>query len=66
MRERLDEIAFAQIGWIDVHLPRRHLDQPFNHECGFRTSRAAIGVDRHSVGVDRVNLAINLRDIVLA
>ena len=30
MRKRPDEVALAQIRRIDLHLPRRHLDQPFD------------------------------------
>ena len=66
VRERLDEIALAQFGGLDAHLPRRHLDQPLDHEGRFRPSGAAIGIDRRGVGVDRVHLAIDLRDVVLA
>ena len=66
MRKRFDEIAFPQIGGIDLHLPRRHLDQPLDHEGRFRTSCATISIDRRGIGVDGIHLAIDVRNVVLA
>ena len=66
MRERLDEVALAQIRRIDAELARTDLDQPLDHEGRFRPPGAAIRIDRHGVGVDRIDLAIDVRDAVLA
>ena len=66
VREFVDEVLAPQFGGILPHLPRADLDQPLDHEGRFRTPGAAIGVDRHRIGVDGIDLAIDLRDLVLA
>jgi hypothetical protein len=65
MREVLDEVALAQFRGVDAHFTGAHLGQALDHEGRLRPPGAAIGVDRHGVGVDRVDLAIDLRDRVL-
>ena len=61
-----DEVALAQLRGIDPELARPRLHQSLDHERRLRPPRSAIRVDRHGVGVDRVDLAIDVRDVVLA
>ena len=65
MRKRGHEIHPAKFCRIAAGLACGDLDQAFNHKGRFRPAGAAIGVDRRGVGVDRVNLAVNARNIVL-
>ena len=65
IRERLDEILLAQVGGIHAELARADFDQTFDDVSRFRAAGAAIGVDRHGVGIDGVDLAIDVRDRVL-
>ena len=66
MRELGDEVLPAQLGRIDLELPRRRFHQPFDQIARLGAARAAIGVDRRGVGVDADHLGIDRRDVVLA
>ncbi|MCY1357449.1 hypothetical protein D9M69_439430 [compost metagenome] len=66
VRELADEVLAAQFGRIRLQLVRGGLDQPFDHEGGFRPPRAAVGIDRRGVGEHRLDLGIDRRGRVLA
>ena len=66
VRKRLDEVCAAELGGVAPRLTRRDLNQTLDDECRLRAAGAAIGVDRRGVGVDRVDLAIDIGDRVLA
>ncbi len=66
VRKKLDEVLPPQLGGIEPQFACPDLDQPLDHEGRFRPARAPIGVDRHRIGVDGVDLAVDVRDIVLA
>ena len=46
----------ADLDPVDAHLARRHVDQALEQEGRLRPAGAAIGVDRHGVGEDRLHL----------
>ena len=52
-RLRLDEVALAQRVRRDAELARRGVDQPLDHIGRLGPPGAAIGIDRHRVGVGR-------------
>jgi hypothetical protein len=56
-----DEVAPPDLDAIDAEIARRDIDQPLQHEGGFRTAGAAIGVGWHSVRKYHLHLAIDRR-----
>ena len=52
-RLRLDQVAAAERIGRDVEIVRDGIDRALDQIRGFRPPRAAIGIDRHGVGVDR-------------
>ena len=56
-----DEVAPPNLDAIDAEIARRHIDQPLQHEGGFRTAGAAIGVGWHGVRKHHLRLAIDRR-----
>ena len=66
VREFLTKFLRRSSAGILSEFARADFDQPLDHEGRFRPAGAAIGVDRHGVGIDRIDLAIDLRDVVLA
>jgi hypothetical protein len=56
-----DEVAPPDLDAIDVEIARCDIDQPLQHEGGFRTAGAAIGIGRHGVRKDHLHLAIDRR-----
>src|SRR5262249_38278021 len=46
---------------VNAHLGRRNIDQPLEHKGRLRSSSATIGVDRHGVSEDNLDLAIDGR-----
>jgi hypothetical protein len=66
MRELLDEIPAPQLGRVLAQFAGADFDQPLDHKGRFRAAGAAISVDRHGVGIDGIDLTIDLRDLVLA
>ncbi len=65
MRERPHEVLAPQLGRVLADFPRADFDQPLDDEGRFRPPGAAIGVNRPSVGIDRIDLAIDVRNGVL-
>ena len=47
-----------------AELARRDIDQPLDHVGGFRPAGAAIGVDRHGVGVDAAQAHVTGGNVV--
>src|ERR1700722_17489982 len=66
VRKSLDEVCAAELGGVAPRLTRRYLNQTLDHESRLRAAGAAIGVDRRSVGVDSVDLAVDIGDPVLS
>jgi hypothetical protein len=56
-----DEVAAAQFGWIDPHLPGSPIDETLDNVGGFRPPGAAIGIYRHSVGEYPLDLDVDGR-----
>ena len=66
VRKSLDEVCAAELGGVAPRLTRRDLNQTLDHESRLRAAGAAIGVDRRGVGVDPVDLAVDIGDPVLS
>ena len=66
VREGFDVVFAAEGGGIRVGLARRYFNEALDNESSLRATRAAVGVHRRGVGVDRVNFRINVGDIILA
>ena len=56
-----DHVAAADLNPVDAHLCRRNVDQPLEHESRLRPSSTAISVDRHGVGENHLDLAVDGR-----
>ena len=65
IRKRFDEVLAPQRRRLLTQFAGADFDEPFDHEGRFRASGAAIGIDRHRVGVNRVDLAVDVRDLIL-
>ncbi len=65
MRERLHEVDMSELGRVTAGLSGGDLDDALDEESGLRPAGATIGVDRRGVGVDRVDLAVDVRNVVL-
>ncbi len=63
-RLRLDEVAAADHVRRDIELARRGIDQPLDQIRRFGAARAAIGIDRHGVGVGRAQPNERSRDVI--
>ncbi len=61
---RLDQVAAPQLDAVDAELDRGRIDQPLDRIGHLRTARAAIGLGRHRVGVDRHRPQRDGRNIV--
>src|ERR1700727_3684221 len=66
VRKSPDEVCAADLGGVAPRLARRNLNQTLDYECRLRAAGAAIGVDRRGVGVDPVDLAVDIGDRVLS
>ena len=65
-RFRLDEVAAADRIGRDVEIVRDGIDRALDQIRGLRPPGAAIGIDRHRVGVDRPQTHMRNRDVVEA
>jgi hypothetical protein len=65
MREGLDEVRPAEFGRVTPGLARGDFNQALDEERRVRPSRAAIGVNGRCVGVDCVDLAVDVGNVVL-
>ena len=63
-RLRLDEVAAAQGIGRDAELARGGIDRALDQIGSFRAAGAAIGVDRHGIGVDRAQANMRGRNVV--
>jgi len=64
--EGADEVLAAEFDGIHFQLARGFFDDALHHEGRFRAAGAAIGIDRRGVRIDRVDLAVDGGDVVLA
>ena len=56
-----DEVAAAQLGWINPHLTRRRIDETLDNVGRFGPAGAAIGIYQHSVGEYPLDLDVDGR-----
>ena len=63
-RLRLDEVLAPQRVGREPELARRDVDQALDHIGRLRPAGAAIGIDRHRVGVDAADADVAGRDVV--
>ena len=61
-----DEVLPAQRDRVDPELMRRLVDHPLELEGRLRPARPAIGIDRHRVGEDRLDVHVDERRAVIA
>ena len=61
-----DQVAAPELGRVDAHLAGGDIDDALHHEGRFRAPGAAHRVDRRGVGVDRLDLAVDVLGGVLA
>ncbi len=61
-----DQIAPTHLDHVDAEFASAKLDQPLVGPGRLRTARAAIGVDRHGVGVDAAHPQMEIRGLVEA
>jgi hypothetical protein len=66
VREFGDEVLAPQLGRVQPQLARRGLDHPLDDIARLGPPGPAIGIDRHGVGIDRADIAVNVFDVVLA
>ena len=66
VRELGHKIAAAELRRIKPKLARGNFHQALDHKCCFWPPCAAIGVHRSGVGVNRIHLCIDIRNIILA
>ena len=66
MRKSFDEVCAPELCGVASRLTRRDLNQALDHESRLRAAGAAIGVDRRGVGVDPVDLAVDVGDPILS
>ena len=64
--ELRDVVPPAEFGWILTEFAGGSFDEPLDHESRLGPSGAAIGVDRGRIRVDRIDLAVDRRNVVLA
>src|SRR5215831_10902569 len=56
-----DHVAAANLDPVNAYLGRRDIDQPLKYKGRLRPSSAAIGVNRHGVSEDHLDLAVDGR-----
>ena len=59
-----NEMDSAHMAALIADIGEGDFDEPLHHECRFRATSAAIGIDRHRIGVDRVDPAIRLGNVI--
>ena len=64
VRELGDEVAAADLGRVHADLGGEHVDRALDQRGRLRAPGAAVGADRRRVGHDRVEVEVDLRDLV--
>ena len=65
MREAAHEVLCAQHRRVHAHFTRRCFHDAFNHIAGLWTPGPAVGIHGYGIGVNRLNITIDICNVIL-